>query len=75
MQVEALLREMLLMIGLFAVLEARNQDVLLWGSSPTPVHKLCTLSASIKPSSDLASSMSCTLLAVCIFNQRTCEVS
>lgn len=63
------------MVGFFAVLEPRNQDVMLWGSSPTPVHKLCALAQQTSQSADLASSLSCTLLAVCVYNHRTCEVS
>lgn len=68
------MHELLLCIGLFAVQETRNQDVLLWGKIPTPVHKLCSLSDSLLEQCDLISSLRRTLLAICISNQRVCEV-
>ena len=63
------------MVGFFAVLEPGNQDVMLWGSSPTPVHKLCALAQQTSQGADLASSLNCTLLAVCVYNPRTREVN
>lgn len=74
MQVEGLMHELLLCVGLFTVLETRNQDVLLWGKVPTPVHKLCTLLKSLPEQPSVASSLRYTLLAVCIPNQPVCEV-
>lgn len=74
MQVEGLIHELLLCVGLFTVLETRNQDVLLWGKVPTPVHKLCTLFNSLAEQPSVASSLRCTLLAVGIPNQPVCEV-
>ncbi len=73
-QVTGLMNEILLFVGLFAVLEPCNQDVLLWGKSPTAVHKLCLLSHSLCGDSKMADSLSCTLLAVCVSNHRVCEV-
>ena len=74
MQVEGLIHELLLCVGLFTVLETRNQDVLLWGKVPTPVHKLCTLFNSLAEQPSVASSLKCALLAVGIPNQPLCEV-
>lgn len=73
-QVTGLLHELLLLVGMFALLEPRNQDVLLWGSLPTPVHKLCALADCTQHSVALINSVTCTLLAVCVSNPRTCEV-
>ena len=61
-------------MGLFAVLEPRNQDILLWGKTPTAVHKLCMLSKDMPEQSDIADSLNCTLLAISIGNRRVCEV-
>ncbi|KAL3152178.1 hypothetical protein ABBQ32_001269 [Trebouxia sp. C0010 RCD-2024] len=71
-QVEGLMHELLLCVGMFTVLEPRNQDVLLWGKVPTPVHKLCTLFDGLSGQPSVASSLRCTLLAVCIPNQPIC---
>lgn len=68
------MHELLLCIGLFTVLEPRNQDVLLWGKVPTPVHKLCTLFLSLADQPSVGISLRCTLLTVCIPNQPVCEV-
>lgn len=68
------MQELLLCVGLFTVLETRNQDVLLWGKVPTPVHKLCTVFDSLSEQRSVASSLRCTLLAVCVPNQPICEV-
>ena len=68
------MHELLLCVGMFTVLEPRNQDVLLWGKVPTPVHKLCTLFDGLSGQPSVASSLRCTLLAVCIPNQPICEV-
>ena len=68
------MHELLLCIGLFTVLEPRNQDVLLWGKVPTPVHKLCTLFNSLAEQPSVSSNLRCSLLAVCIPNQPVCEV-
>ena len=68
------MHELLLCVGLFTVVETCNQDVLLWGKVPTPVHKLCTLFTSLPEQPSVASSLKCTLLAVCIPNQPVCEV-
>lgn len=73
-QVKALMNEVLLFVGLFAVAEPRNQDILLWGKSPTAVHKLCLLSDRLQDVSHLTRSLNCTLLAVCASNYRVCEV-
>lgn len=73
-QVLGLVEEMLLFVGLFAVVEPRNQDVLLWGKSPTAVHKLRMLFQLLPQEADLAVSLKCTLLSVCSTNHRVCEV-
>lgn len=73
-QVTGLMSEVLLFVGLFAVLEACNQDVLLWGKTPTAVQKLCLLSESLRDDAVMADSVDCTLLAVCASNHRVCEV-
>lgn len=69
------MKEVLLFVGLFAVSEPRNQGVLLWGKTPTAVHKLCLLSQSLQHDLQMAGSLDCTLLAVCASNHRVCEVS
>lgn len=74
-QVTGLMKEVLLFVGLFAVSEPRNQSVLLWGKTPTAVHKLCLLSQSLQDDFQMADSLDCTLLAVCASNHRVCEVS
>ncbi len=74
-QVTGLMKEVLLFVGLFAVSEPRNQSVLLWGKTPTAVHKLCLLSQSLQDDLQMANSLDCTLLAVCASNHRVCEVS
>ncbi len=74
-QVTGLMKEVLLFVGLFAVSEPRNQGVLLWGKTPTAVHKLCLLSQSLQHDLQMAGSLDCTLLAVCASNHRVCEVS
>ena len=69
------MKEVVLFVGLFAVSELRNQSVLLWGKTPTAVHKLCLLSQSLQDDFQMADSLDCTLLAVCASNHRVCEVS
>ena len=69
------MHELLLCVGLFGVLETRNQDVLLWGKVPTPVHKLCSLFNSLMEQPGMASSLRYTLLAICIPNRPVCEVT
>ena len=69
------MHELLLCVALFAVLETRNQDVLLWGKAPTPVQKLCTLHSKLAGQQGLLNSLKCTLLAVCTSNHRVSEVS
>jgi len=69
------MKEVVLFVGLFAVSEPRNQSVLLWGKTPTAVHKLCLLSQSLQDDFQMADSLDCTLLAVCASNHRVCEVS
>ena len=69
------MKEVLLFVGLFAGSEPRNQSVLLWGKTPTAVHKLCLLSQSLQEDFQMADSLDCTLLAVCASNHRVCEVS
>ncbi len=69
------MKEVLLFVGLFAVSDPRNQSVLLWGKTPTAVHKLCLLSQSLQDDFQMADSLDCTLLAVCASNHRVCEVS
>ncbi|KAL0033380.1 hypothetical protein WJX77_006860 [Trebouxia sp. C0004] len=53
-QVTGLMKEVVLFVGLFAVSEPRNQGVLLWGKTPTAVHKLCLLSQILQDDSQIS---------------------
>ena len=71
---QSLLKELLLLIGFFALLEPRNQQVLLWGREPTVVHKLGSLPFAFFCDPKLAHVLLPTLLAVTLHSDHVCEV-
>lgn len=71
---QSLLKELLLLIGFFALLEPRNQQVLLWGREPTVIHKLGSLPFAFFCDPKLAHVLLPTLLAVTLHSDHVCEV-
>ena len=74
LQVQNLLKELLLLIGHFALLEPRNQQVLLWGREPTVIHKLGRLPFPFFCNPQLLHILCPTLLAVSLHSEHTCKV-
>ena len=71
---QSLLKELLLLIGFFALLEPRNQQVLLWGREPTVIHKLGSLPFAFFCDPKLAHVLLPTLLVVTLHSDHVCEV-
>uniref|UniRef100_A0A061SCW1 S phase cyclin a-associated protein in the endoplasmic reticulum n=3 Tax=Tetraselmis sp. GSL018 TaxID=582737 RepID=A0A061SCW1_9CHLO len=72
---EELLDEVVLFVGLFVVCNPRNQDVLLWGKSPTILQLLCEFPSSYIRDPLRLETLLPTLLSVCYDNHCLLEVN
>ncbi|GIM08510.1 hypothetical protein Vretimale_12524, partial [Volvox reticuliferus] len=67
-----LLNEVLLLIGFYGVLQPANQDVLLWGKSPTILQRLAEVPFPYFVEQQLYQVLMPTLLSVCYGSERAC---